>query len=248
MGAAAQGEHLIFTDADVTWEPGALAAVMAYWASDPADLLGPWPRQDNRRLGERLITPQVDTLLLTGLPWPVLARPEPAAAAANGQVLAFRRTAYEAVGGHALVRGEILEDVLFAQRLKGAGYRLSLVLGGDLIRVRMYRSYAESVRGFGKNLRSAHAGQRRLMVLSALFGLLSYTWPYLIRSRPLIALGLLEGVLVRVLTCRTRPAELAEVLLTPLLPLALLPAYARAARREVEWKGRVYTQGAGETP
>ncbi|MFD1733564.1 hypothetical protein ACFSC4_24030 [Deinococcus malanensis] len=52
----------------------------------------------------------------------------------------------------------------------------------------------------------------------------------------------LEGLLVRVLTGRTRPADLAEIVLAPVLPLAALPVYLRALRRNVEWKGRYYSQ------
>ncbi len=40
--------------------------------------------------------------------------PQKSAAAANGQFVMIRRDAYEAVGGHASVAGEILEDVALA--------------------------------------------------------------------------------------------------------------------------------------
>ncbi|WP_261664540.1 glycosyltransferase [Deinococcus sp. Marseille-Q6407] len=242
LAGAARGERLIFTDADVTWEDGALAALLEQWEREPASLLSVWPRQVNRRLGERLITPMVDTMTLGLLPWPLLCRPEPAFAAANGQVMAFRRRPYLAAGGHALVRGEILEDFAFARRFKERGETLALVLGSDLISVRMYHSYREAVQGFGKNSLAAHGGQRAALALGAAAVFFSYSWPYLTRNHTLIALGLTEGLLVRLITRRTRPDELAELLLTPLVAPAGWPTYLLAARRQVSWKGRRYDQ------
>lgn len=242
LGAAARGELLIFTDADVTWEDGALAAVLAGWERSGADLLSVWPRQNNRTLGERFLTPMVDTLTLGLLPWPLLRWPQPALSAANGQVMAFRHRPYREEGGHALVRGELLEDFAFARKFKERGRTLTLILGGEVVSVRMYRSYRETLEGFGKNSLAAHGGHRAGLVLGAAAVFFTYSWPYLTGHRRLIALGLAEGLLVRFITRRTRPDELAEVLLTPLLAPAGWPSYVLAARREVVWKGRSYIQ------
>ncbi|RTR27525.1 glycosyltransferase [Deinococcus radiophilus] len=243
LAEAARGDLLVFTDADVTWEPGALAGALDYFRESGADLMTVWPQQDNRTLGERLLTPLVDDVLLTLLPWPVLNIPHRSASAANGQVMIFRRAAYDGLGGHAAVRAELLEDVMLARALKEAGGHVTLMLGGKHVRVRMYRSYAESAQGFSRNLLSFHGGQRALLPLTWALHFAAYTWPYLSGHRALIAVGLLEGLTVRILTRRTRPADLLEVLLTPMLPFTSLPVYAQAARRTVIWKGRSYQQG-----
>ena len=177
------------------------------------------------------------------LPWPLLEVPTPEASAANGQVMMFRREPYERLGGHAAVQAELLEDVMFARAVKAAGGRVTLVLGGAAVEVRMYRSYAESVRGFSKGLLSFHGGQRALLPASWALHAVTYSLPWLAGWRALALAGLAEGVAVRILTRRTGAADLLEVLLTPALPLLTLPVYFSAARREVEWKGRTYTQG-----
>ncbi|MFC4638153.1 glycosyltransferase [Deinococcus hohokamensis] len=242
LAQAAGGEWLLFTDADVRWRPGALDALLAEAARTRADLLSVFPRQDNVTPGERLLTPLVDHVLLTLLPAPLLRVPHPSASAANGQVMLFRRAAYERLGGHAAVRAHLLEDVALSREVKATGGTVSVALGQGLIGVRMYRSYQDSVRGFGKNALTVHGGSRVVLGLSWAVHLLTYTAP-LRRGPPLLlALALLEGVLVRVLTGRTRPADLAEVTLAPVVPLLALPVYLRAARRTVEWKGRHYAQ------
>lgn len=240
LGASARGEVLIFTDADVTWHPGALAAVLAELEGSGAGLLSVFPRQHNLTLGERFLTPQIDTTILTLFPAPFLNIPHYSAAAANGQVMAFRRETYERLGGHECVRGELLEDVEFSRRIKGAGERLSLALGGSLIGVRMYRSYPESVRGIAKSILPMHGGRRGLLLVNMVAQLAFYTLPLLRWQKGLVALALAETLGVRLLTGRTRSADLAEIALTPLIPLFYWPVLRRAWRKHTEWKGRRY--------
>ncbi|GMA15857.1 glycosyltransferase [Deinococcus metallilatus] len=247
----AKGDVLIFTDADVFWHPGALGAVLHELARSRADLLSVYPRQHNVTPGERLLTPLVDAVLLTLLPAPLLRLPHASAAAANGQLMAFRREAYERVGGHALVRAELLEDVTFAARLKARGGRLALALGGPCVGVRMYRSYPGSVAGFGKNAAAFHGRSRALLVASAAWHLAAYTLPWLLPARLsgvtwLRAAGLLERTAVNLVTGRRTPADLAEGLLGPVTPLLALPVYLRALRPRVSWKGRDYAQAGAE--
>ncbi|MEF2276932.1 glycosyltransferase family 2 protein [Deinococcus sp. YIM 134068] len=248
LGEAATGDLLIFTDADVDWRPGALGAVLHELSRSGADLLSVYPRQRNETFGERLLTPLVDVVLLTLLPEPVLRIPHRAASAANGQLMAFRREAYARLGGHALVRAELLEDVKFGQRLKAEDGRLALALGGECVEVRMYRGYRESVGGFGKNAYEVHGRSRVLLAVSLGWHLAAYTLPWLLPSRrwrwltALRVAGVAERALVNLVAGRRRPADLAEGLLGPLTPLLALPVFLRARGARVGWKGRSYEQ------
>lgn len=242
LAAQASGDILIFTDADVLWQPGALQALLHEFQRSRADLLSLWPRQHNITPGERLLTPLIDDVLLSLFPYPLIHLPFSSASAANGQVMVFRRGPYQESGGHGLVQRELLEDVQFARRFKAAGKRVALALGGEFVGVRMYRSYPQAVRGFSKNTLPLHGGSRPVMWLSWGLHFALYTLPWLRGQRPLMLVGVLEALLVRRLTGRTKPADLLEILALPLLPLLSLPVYWRASRRQVEWKGREYQQ------
>ncbi len=247
LGQQARGEVLIFTDADVSWQPGALNALLHRLEGSGVDLLTVWPRQETRTLGERWLAPLVDDVLLSLLPAPLIAWPFASMSAGNGQLMAFRRACYLKVGGHALVKAEVLEDVRFAARLKARGGRVALALGGDLLGVRMYRSYAGSggaVSGFAKSLHAVHGGSRLLMAASWLWHFAVYTLPWLRLQPAWIGLGLLERLMVNLKTGRTRRADLLELALTPLTPLAALPVYVLAWRKTYLWKGREYARGA----
>ncbi len=148
----------MFTDADVRWEPGALDALAHELEAGGADLLTVWPTQQTVTWGERLVVPLMAFSVLGYLPALLVhhAR-QPAFAAANGQCLAFRRAAYERLGGHAAVRSDIVEDIS-ARRAKRLGLRLRMADGAGLVRCRMYERWSEVRDGYAKNLLAGHGG------------------------------------------------------------------------------------------
>jgi len=238
----ARGDILVFCDADVLLAPGAVDACWAQMCAQHADTFSVFPRQQAGSLGERLLVPLIDDVLLAFLPHCLLRMPVPSAATANGQLLMFRRTAYDTLGGHASVAGDMTEDVTLGRRTRRAGLRLGLALGGDLVSARMYSGYRESVAGFGKNLRAAHGGHDGALAATAAWHLLAYTVPWLAWRRSRLwrtaaVLGVAQRVLVNAKTGRGAPGEAA---LVPVTPLAALPVYALAFRRTARWKGRSY--------
>ena len=91
LGAAAAGDVLVFCDADVRLAPGAIDAVRAEMQRQHADVFSVFPRQMTATIGEHLLVPLIDDVLLCFLPFPLLAAPVPSAATANGSLIAFDR-------------------------------------------------------------------------------------------------------------------------------------------------------------
>jgi glycosyltransferase involved in cell wall biosynthesis len=242
LATAATGELLIFCDADVTLRPGAVAAAWGELVRQGCDVLSVFPRQRTGTVGERLLVPLIDEVLLAFLPHRLLSLPLPAAATANGQFLAFRREAYRRMGGHRAVAGKLVEDVALARAVRRGGLRLGLSLGGSMVTARMYRGYRETVRGLGKSMRAAHGGSDAALLASAAFHLAAYTLPWLRwRHGGWWRLAALAGPLERLLTnAATGRRAYAEALLVPVTAPAALPVYAVAARRTAVWKGRRY--------
>jgi GT2 family glycosyltransferase len=243
LAEAADGEVLLFTDADVGWNDGALEAFTQEMRRQRADAFSVFPCQRTGTLGERVLVPLIDDVLLSFLPFPLLRSQVPAAATANGQAIAFTRQAYDALGGHATMRDEIVEDVRFARQARRAGMQLGLALGGGLVHARMYTGYRDAVRGFAKSLPAAHGGSRLLLALGAAWHVLAYTVPLaLVALEPRWLAPLLLAMAGRLLVnAKTGRRSYAEAILTPVTPLLALPVYARSMRRAVVWKGRAYT-------
>ena len=105
--------------------------------------------------------------------------PYAAAAAANGQCLAFRRAAYAAVGGHAAVAHDVIEDVTLAKRIKRAGLHLRMADGAGLVRCRMYDGWPAVRDGYAKNILAGHGNSIPLLLLSVFFHLAVFVWPWL---------------------------------------------------------------------
>lgn len=149
----ATGELLLFTDADTRHDRGLLARAVRCLISDDGDALTILGRQLMGTFWERLLQPQF--FMLLALRYPRTGRPVRRTrwrnAIANGQYLLFRREAYEAIGGHRVVGGEVVEDMRLAQVLVRSGQRL-LVREDRGLRTRMYRSLAGLVEGWSKNL------------------------------------------------------------------------------------------------
>jgi len=242
LAEQAGGELLVFCDADVLLAPGAVRAVLAEQARQQADLFSVFPRQLTGGLGDALLTPLIDDVLLCFLPFGLLSVDVPAAATANGSLLALHRRTLTALGGFTAVRSELVEDVALARTARRAGCKLGLALGGKLVQTQMYAGYPAAVRGLARGLLPVTGGARWRLPAAAGWHLLAYTLPWVAathRRRWLLPLGLgLAERLLVALKCHPRAAW--QAVLTPLCPLAFLPVVGQALRRRQTWKGRSY--------
>lgn len=159
----ARGEWLLFTDADTEHAPPAAASALQ-WAIDGGyDVVSLLPDQETVGVAERLFLPTILYAILLGIgPLDDINDPrKPEVALFNGQYVLVSRWAYEGIGGHAAVRGEVAEDLELARLFKRDGRFRTLLIGGNgLVRTRMYRAFGEIWRGFVRILRSPHAAIR----------------------------------------------------------------------------------------
>ena len=139
--ALPQTEWLCFIDADVQARAGALSSAVHAASMRHLDLLSLAPRQELRSFAERLILP-CGLILLSFLQ--DLRQSQARSSddvAATGQFMLVRRSAYEAVGGHAAVCRAICEDLEFARRLKQSGRSVLLMGGEQFLSARMYTGW-----------------------------------------------------------------------------------------------------------
>ncbi|MEO7040203.1 MAG: glycosyltransferase family 2 protein [Candidatus Elarobacter sp.] len=259
----ARGEWLLFTDADTFHEPAACTSALDFARARRADALSLATYQELGSWAERALLPTILGMVLIAS-GSIAALNDPADtkhALANGQYVLVSRAAYDALGGHAALRGEIVEDIAFARRLKSDGrFRLLLAGGEDLVRVRMYTSFGGIWNGFTKNmylgaggdLRVLGAGALALAALSLLPALLAAD--AVARKKPLRALEALlclaNGAAAEVhgLARTALPKRLAWY--APLgyavtAALLLNSSWRVVSGRGVEWRGRRYTGRVG---
>jgi glycosyltransferase involved in cell wall biosynthesis len=247
LAEAAAGEILVFCDADVDAAPAAVRRTVAMLQRHAAGAVTAMPRQRLEGWAQAAVVPVVAQLpVLAMLPLrliPVVRAPS--LSMANGQWLAFTRAAYDACGGHAAVRGEVLEDVALGRRVKASGHRLVACVAPALLGVRMYGSAREMREGFRKNLYPLLGGRR----LPFAFGLalLAFAWlgPFAAAATGRTPISLLPLALL--LAMRVAGTLLFRhgwrtVLLHPLGVLAAaalaVESWIRHERGTVTWRGR----------
>jgi chlorobactene glucosyltransferase len=267
LAQAAHGEVLLFTDADTVWAPQGLAAVVDEMQRGQADLQTVWPTQMTETWTERLTVPNMALVIIGYLP--VLAThyiPLASFGAANGQVMAFRRGAYDAIGGHERVAATVVEDVKLARRIKGAGLRLRMADGNELVSCRMYTDWPGVRNGFAKSLVGGY-GSVFGVILSILFHVTVFLVPPLwllfgfggAREMPLVAGPLaltlpmwpvwpaaltLAGMAIRGVTAwftrqRARDGLLMPVTVLVMTWISLLACWWQIKYGGPVWKGRL---------
>ena len=253
-------QWLCFLDADMKAGPRAIASAVEAAAARELDLLTLAPRHELGSFAERLMLPCGLYLLGFCQNLERIQAADSDQVVATGQFMLLRRTAYDAVGGHAPVRDAICEDVELALLMKRRGYRVLLMDGNLLLSTRMYTGWSTLWPGFAKNLIQLLGGPLRTVLAAPVIVVLAWLAVWL----PLFDLaGAFRGVSDAWLAFALATLGSAAVvglhvggavhfkipwwygLLFPLGytaggVMALDSVRWRFARR-VYWKGRVYT-------
>jgi glycosyltransferase involved in cell wall biosynthesis len=254
-----QGEWLLFTDADTVHAPDSAAKALAIAAETGAALVSFSPEQVMETWYERAVIPYVFTRLSSRFRFAEVNDPKNSAAAANGQFILIRRDAYDSVGGHASIAGDVVEDVALAARVKAAGYRMWFDSGKGIVRVRMYRSFAAMWEGWQKNLYTLMGADTKAVKAEVARALLPIPLALLaavvvgaitesiVLAASALAVGLL-GILIAYDAELERSGFCARLLAYGIPGRILFAGMLWASYRShrsgrLEWKGRAYPAG-----
>lgn len=260
MGQAARTEWLLFTDADVRFEPEMLVRTLLARERAGVELLSTVPREITRTLGEMLLVPLINWVLLCYLPFGMMRSSlRPSASAAVGQFILCRRSAWLDSGGHAGFRDSMHDGVKMPRAFREAGHSTDLFDGTELVSCRMYRGFAETWAGFAKNAYEG-LGSLGLLITVTLVHLLGQLLPWALLIRGLLAPSeqgwLIAGaalvialpVVQRMVMARRFRQPLIGALIHPLAIVCLTAVQwwsfrlDRTGRRH--WRGRVASSPA----
>jgi cellulose synthase/poly-beta-1,6-N-acetylglucosamine synthase-like glycosyltransferase len=176
-----RGKWLLFTDADTVHELGKVRIAIIEAERHEAGMLSYSPRQIVRGLAQRALMPLVFSDLAATYTPARVNDPANPVAAANGQFLLVRRDVYETIGGHAAVKGAVLEDVELASLVKRRKLGLRFRYAPEAVTARMYRSFGAMVEGWTKNLallfgNAPMLAGMKLLQLGVLVGIPALVW------------------------------------------------------------------------
>lgn len=245
----ASGELLLFIDADVLYEPDAIAAAVAQMEERGVAMLTLLPHFEMRGFWEHVAMPNLGVFAFTLLPLWLMNRTRFAGFALGGGTgNLVRRTDYDACGGHDSLRGAVVDDIGLARLLRRHGRRTEIVIANTMVSVRMYHGLREIVLGFTKNAFSVMKRSYALASAALLFGLIFHLLPY-----ALAITGDPASIATVVLISFTRLALFTALrygagnalLGHPLMmvvwgSIMLRSMWLTGVRREIEWRGRKY--------
>jgi chlorobactene glucosyltransferase len=258
LGArAADGDLLLFADGDVRYDPRALREAVTVLEDRRIDLLAFFPRFENRGFWENVLLPFLSVAVFLGFGFLALARRIPLAMGAGAGNL-VRRRAYDAVGGHAAIRGSVVDDVRLAVVVKRAGFRVAAFRAEDRLAVRMYRGFRGVWNGFTKNVAWAYSGIGGVILFGLTVLLLVVAiapvivliaaaagWPIPASDVRLAAALFVSTILVRAVLARTLGDPVWAAATHPIMAavwagLLGRSLFQRFIRKRLTWRGREY--------
>lgn len=257
----ARGEWLLFTDADTEHEAAAAGSAQQCALENGYEVVSLLTDQETISLAERLFLPTILFVIMLGI-GAVDDVNDPRkrdVAIFNGQYILCSRRAYEGIGGHQAVRGEIAEDLELARRFKRDGrFRIFLAGAAGLVRTRMYASFTEIWQGFVKNFAVGARGRpfdaiAGTLLLAGVSPLTPLAMLWLLLERQwlgAVILGLFEAAVIVIAEIgmrrsRFRPGSGLALPLGLALTLAIFATsvYRSYVGGGVEWRGRRYGGG-----
>lgn len=260
-------DWLLFVDADVTLHPRAAAAALGYATREGVDLLSGLGTLELVSFWEQVVQPAVASLVVGSTNLDKANDPDETEVRplANGQFILTHREAYTAVGGHAAVADNVLDDVGLAAAYQATGLRVNAIFMRRLFSCRMYDSFGALWEGWTKNLfvGMEHRWSSVGVVLVGVSAFVLLPWGL----APLGLLDLALGGPLGVPAWVTAPALVAvlaqlatrvhldrvfeqDVRYAPTLPLGflvllgiVLNSAVQTSRGTRTWKGRVLSEG-----
>jgi hopene-associated glycosyltransferase HpnB len=142
-GRARSGpEYVLFTDADIAWDPGALRSLVVAALGDDRDLVSQMALLRTATAWERVIVPAFVYFFAQLYPFRRVNRPQARTAAAAGGCMLVRRDALTRAGGLTPIAGARIDDVALGRLIKRGRGRTWLGLSTAVVSVRPYPTLA----------------------------------------------------------------------------------------------------------
>jgi len=180
MGAQqAQGEFILFTDADIVFHPFALRKAMSHVQANQLDHLTIVPEDTMPGFFLRVLSATFGIFMfIIFQPWKA-KNPQSRKYMGIGAFNLVRTTVYKAIGSHEAIALRPDDDLKFGKLVKRNGYRQEVLNGKGMVAVEWYRSVPELIHGLMKNMFAGMEYRLSLVILSTIGSLLLHLWPWI---------------------------------------------------------------------
>jgi glycosyltransferase involved in cell wall biosynthesis len=247
----ASGEFLIFTDADVRFDPSAVKRAVACCQRDALDHLTLFFQHVASTSMLRMMTVSTTVGLFTRYkPWKVTHSVKHYMGV--GAFNMVRTSAYQRAGGHAAIPFVVLDDIMLGKLMKASGARQRVLFGSQMVAVEWYRDSAAMARGLQKNIYALFDFRLAVLLAVTVVTLLLRVWPWIGLfafdgpTRWLNGASLLCGLAMYADLIRHHGWNYRDLALAPLLVLVELAIWWVGSintlrRGGIDWRGTRYS-------
>ena len=241
----ARGELILFTDADTHFDPRLLRASVQLLRSRALSMLSLFSSPTHKHWFEMVVQPVTSLMLLKLFPMKRANAATGRRPFANGQFMLFERSAYQALGGHAAVKDDLLEDLAFARSMKRAKMEQGVAVSDGMLVVSMYDSWKAFQTGWKRiYIESCRRNPARMRKEALQLLVIVVAMPAIrTASVMLAAIALLDGHPMDAGTRAFAVGALAVGIAAPIIRLATLAWIHRTASFPV-WSALCFTGAA----
>jgi chlorobactene glucosyltransferase len=245
----ARGELLLFVDADILYQPDALAAAVDALQRRGADMITLLPDIRMHGFWENAVMPNLAMFAFTVVPaWLSNRTSLPILGVGGGTGNLVRAEGYDAAGGHEALKDAVIDDVALARLMRHAGSTTVALRADGLVSVRMYHGLREIVNGFTKNMFAVfgrnYAVTVVILILAPIINLLPFVLAFTGDRFAIASVALITLIRLIVFGVLRYPI-LAAIFLHPLMIavwgwILIRSAWITGVRKQLSWRGRVY--------
>ncbi|WP_280768327.1 glycosyltransferase [Salipaludibacillus daqingensis] len=245
------GDYLLFLDADVRVHPRTIERSLQAFSTNTGLVTG-FPRYPLKSFLGHLLVPMQHFVVYLHLPvFLANLTTWPAATAAHGAYMMFRRDAYEKAGGHEKVKNSLVEDVHITREIKKNGYQVKLVNNTNTVLCHMYETNKEVWEGFSKNLFPGLGRNPFLVIALVIFYFIFMIFPFplaiygIFTLDFLLILPLLLTMMIKLFIDIMTRQKWWLFVVTPfslffMVLLMVYSTYLGLSNKGFTWKGRTY--------
>ena len=175
----AQGEFILFTDADIVFHPSALRKAVAHVQANEFDHVTLIPQGTMPGSFLRTLSATFGIFMfIIFKPWKA-RNPRSRCYMGVGAFNLIRASAYRDLGGHQPVALRPDDDLKFGKLVKDHGYRQDVLNGRGMVTVEWYRSVGELIDGLMKNMFAGMEYRVSSVVAATIAALLIHIWPWI---------------------------------------------------------------------
>jgi len=150
-GQLAKGDWFLFSDADVIHNPLTVNSVYQYAVRNAVDFLTLKYTLLIKGFWEKVIPPSINFVKAWFYPSPKKVNNiNTSAIEAKGDFIFVKRSIYEKLDGHQAVKKEFIESAALMGNFKKAGYKVALLDGSRMLKVRKFHNLKEIVASYSK--------------------------------------------------------------------------------------------------